>query len=361
MRERLIRVLLLLACVAIIVPLSGPRPMMAQEGGEEEGMIQCTGSGLNAVIELKFPAAGGAVQGAYILDYTAHDTTPLWKDGTLDYYDEDREVEIFSQFSGTYSGGEQGSFSGLRVTGGGTVEMKNLEDEIFNRSYDVQMDSPATAVWGASGNLIIRDITGEFTPMDVNANEIPNTEWEDPESGVFPHELNLVCESHAHPPTPQDISCVVTTDPPVVGERDNPFQASVRATGFDPGATLDYSMWLHSSGTAFDVTQLQEGQNVTFSTDYEPNWPAGYYSITARVQDGGFRASCSTHFTIGDVEPNSPPRCLDIQVVPSPPQPGQTSLGVVVTAEDPDGDPLVFGAVGYWGGFQGLAAAAGGP
>jgi hypothetical protein len=68
-------------------------------------------------------------------------------------------------------------------------------------------------------------------------------------------------------------------------------------------------------------------------------------------------ARCEKHFTIGDVEPNNPPECLDVRIVPFPPPPGFPFLGVIVRARDADGDALEY-HYNLYRGFEKQAAEA---
>jgi hypothetical protein len=347
MSARSARVFLLLTCLAIIVPLSGPGSMMAQEGEEEDEMIQCTSFSRDAIMDLQFPAAGGAVQGRYVVDFTAHDNSPLYdQDGTWAYYAEDRHVSQSVQFSGTYSGGEEGSFSGLRVTGTAFVDIDNLEDDRFDRSYRAEMDSPATATWGPGGTLAISGMNAELVPVSQSASSIPNTEWLDADAAAFPDPI-MVCTPRPSVQTLEDISCVITTDPLDIGARDTTFQANITGIGFDPGATLEYGYRLRSGvAPETDVKVLYSGPNPTITWP-EPAFADGYYSLWGYVTDGGHVATCSVHWAIGDVPPNNPPECVDVDVVPFPPLPGDPLLGVLVTARDADGD-----ALDYWFGLE---------
>jgi hypothetical protein len=351
MKAGLVRISLLLACLAMIIPLSGPGSMMAQE----EGTIRCTSFSRDAVMELTFPEAGGAVQGQYLVDFTAHDTSPLYdSDGTWDYYDEDRYVSQSVTFSGTYAGGEEGSFSGLRVRGTATVVIDNLEDDRYDRSYRAEMDSPATATWGPGGTLTITGMDADLVPVSQNANLIPNTRWLDAEASAFP-DPTMVCTPGPSVQTLEDISCIITTDPPDIGARDTTFQANITGVGFDPGAALTYGYRLRPGVTPeSDLLDLDSGPNPTISWP-EATFADGYYSLHGYVTDGGHVASCSVHFAIGDVPPNNPPECVDVDVVPFPPLPGDPLLGVLVTARDADGDPLDY-VFGLERGFANLQA-----
>ncbi len=341
MRAWLVRVLLLLSCLAMVVPVCGPEPTMAKESEQETGIIQCTSFSRDTMVELTFPAAGGPVQGSYLSQYTAHDTSPLYdEDGSWDYYDEDRTVTTNTEFSGTYSGGENGVFSGFQVAGTAAVDIDNLFDDRFDRSYRAVLNTPGTATRGPGGSVNISGVTGEFTLTSVNASEIPNTEWLSPPSGVFPHDITLVCTPQPRVQTPQDISCFITTDPPELGARDTSFQASVTATGFGPGATLD-AAWILRQGVTNKFDVMAAGLSPTITWSYTM-FADGYYGLFAGVTDGGHEAWCSKHFSIGDVEPNNPPECLDVSIVPLSPRPGIRSLGAIAAARDADGDPLEY-------------------
>lgn len=338
MRAWLVRVLLLLSCLAMVVPLSGPGPTMAKESEQETGMIQCTSFSRDAIMEVTFPEAGGAVQGRYVVDFTAHDNSPLYgEDGTWNYYAEDRHVTQNVEFGGTYSGGEEGSFSGLRVTGTAFVDIDNLEDDKFDRSYRAEMDSPATATWGPGGSLTVTGINAELVPVSQNASSIPNTEWLDADAAAFP-DPTMVCTPGPAVQTLEDIACFITTDPPQLGARDTTFQASVTVTGFDSGAALEY-VWRFRRGPSYGLDVYAEGPNPTISW-YDAAFPDDYYNLSVKVTDGGHMARCAKHFAIGDVPPNTPPECLDVIIVPSRPPAGFPLLGVVVAARDADGDPL---------------------
>jgi hypothetical protein len=314
--------------------------MMAQE--QEEGMIRCTSFSRDSIMEVTFPEVGGAVQGTYLVNYTAHDTSPLYdSDGTWDYYDEDREVFENVTFSGTYSGGEEGSFSGLRVTGTGYVKITNLDDSRFNRSYTVEVDSPATATWGPGGSLTISGMNAEMTLVSINASDIPNTEWLDPDAVSFP-DPTMVCTPGPSVQTLEDIACFITTSPLDIGARDTTFEASVTTTGLDPGGDL-MAAWFLEFGFEQPGTPTAdaEGESVTITWP-EATFADGYYTLSAMVTDGDFVAICTKHFAIGDVPPNNPPECVDINIVPFPPLPGDPLLGALATAEDADDDPLTY-------------------
>lgn len=340
MRAMSVRIPLVLMCLGLVVSLSGPGPTMAKEKEQEAGMIQCMASSRDAVMSMQFPAAGGAVQGQYIVSFSAHDTSPLYdQDGSFDYYDEDRSTNMMVDFSGNYAGGEEGSFSGLRLSGWATVDIDNLEDDRFDRSYRAEMDSPAAGVWGPGGTLAITGITGTFRVVSVNANVIPNTAWDEAQVGHFP-DPTMICSPAPEAQTLEDISCTISTDPTDLGARDTTFQANITAVGFDPGATLSYGYQVkRGTGPETRVSELYTGPNPTI-TWLEPTFQDGYYSVFGYVTDGGHAAHCQTHFAIGAVEPNNPPECLEMRIVPFPPSPGSPVLGVLVRARDADDDPL---------------------
>jgi hypothetical protein len=315
---------------------------MAKEKEQEAGMIQCLASSRDAVMSMQFPAAGGAVQGRYIVSFIAHDTSPLYdRDGSFDYYNEDRSTNMMVDFSGNYAGGEEGSFSALRLSGWATVDIDNLEDDRFDRSYRAEMDSPAAGVWGPGGTLSITGITGTFRVVSVNANVIPNTAWDEAQAGHFP-DPTMICSPAPEAQTLEDISCTISTDPTDLGARDTTFQANITAVGFDPGATLSYKWRLR-----FGVDRESQIQDESTNPNPTISWPEatfadGYYTLQGMVTDGGHVAHCSQHFTIGNVPPNNPPECVDVACVPMPPPAGFPLLGVAVSARDADGDPLEY-------------------
>jgi hypothetical protein len=341
MKGKLLRACLLLACLTLALPLSGSPAIRAEENRQQTGMIQCLAASRDALMTLEFPAGGGAVTGQYLVSYTAHDTSPLYdSDGTWDYYDEDRTITQNVKISGSYSGGIEGSFSNLRVTGTGTAEIDNLEDDRFDRSYRAEMDSPATATWGPGSSLALTGIQGQFELVSVNSSEIPDAEWLDPEGFSFP-DPTMVCTPSPSVQMLEDIACFITTDPPDVGTRDTTFQANVTVTGFDPDATLEYE-WRFRRGTTSDpaANVSADVANPTF-TWFDATFPDDYYTLSVKVTDGGHVARCAKHFSFG-VEPNNPPECLDVAIVPFPPPAGLPVLGVVATARDADGDPLLY-------------------
>lgn len=340
MKTRLLRVLFVLASLVLLASLAGPGTSLAEESQQGTEMIQCQAASRDALMTLEFPTAGGAVQGEYLVSYVAQDSSPLYdSDGTWDYYDEDRAVTMRVQISGSYGGGEEGSFSNLRVTGAGNADIDNLEDDRFDRSYRGEIDSPATATWGPGGTLAITGISAEVSLVSINATDIPNTEWLQPQGFNFP-DPTMVCTPRPSVQTLEDIACVLTTDPPDIGARDTTFEANITAVGFDPAATLSYGYMIRrGTGPETQVRELYTGPNPTISW-VEPTFEDGHYSIFGYVTDGGHTAYCETHFAIGAVEPNNPPECLEVRIVPFPPSPGSPVLGVLVRARDADGDPL---------------------
>jgi hypothetical protein len=350
MKTRVLRVLFVLVSLAVAVLLAGPGTTLAEESQQDTGMIQCVAASRDALMMLEFPADGGAVTGEYLVSYTAHDSSPLFDEfGAWEYYDEDRTISQSVQFSGFYSGGEEGSFSDLRVRGSGTAYIDNLGDDRFDRSYRAEIDSPATATWGPGSSLTLGGITAIFELVSINTNDIPNTEWLDPQGFGFP-EPTMVCKPATGPQTPQDVACFVTTDPPELGERDTSFQANIAVTGLDADADLSY-VWVFGGVDLGYV--MSEDQNPTITWDLTVFSP-GYYTLSATVSDGAFTACCAKHFAIGDVPPNSPPECLSVDVVPLPPPAGLPVLGAAVAARDADGDPLEYNFQLYRG--YGMAA-----
>ena len=333
------KLLLVLATLALVLFLPGPGSTIAKENLQDAGMIQCLAASRDALMALEFPAEGGAVTGQYLVSYTAHDTSALYdEDGSWDYYDEDRTVTQELQIAGFYSGGVEGSFTNLRVTGTATAFIDNLQDDRFDRSYRSEMDSPATAIWGPGGSLTLTGMQGEFELVSVNSSEIPNTEWLDPEGFGFA-DPTMICTPAQRAQTLEDIACFITTDPLELGARDTSFRASVTVTGFDPGAALEYE-WRLRRGTTNDEQVTSEEPNPTITWLYTM-FADDYYNLSVKVTDGGHVARCAKHFGFG-VEPNNPPECLDVRIVPFPPSAGLPLLGAAVAARDADGDTLLY-------------------
>ena len=190
-RSRSIRVVLLLALLLILCLTTLPGPMIAQEQGE--GMVECLSSSEDATVRLEFPAGGGEVHGSYQSSYTAQDVSLLYdEDGSSDHYAERRRVTINVQVSGSYSGGEEGVFA-LQVTGGSSVDIDNLEDDRFDRSYRAELDASATGARNADGSITLGGMAAEFVPVAKNAKQIPNTRWLQPPSVSSFGDLTLPC------------------------------------------------------------------------------------------------------------------------------------------------------------------------
>lgn len=191
MRPRLARIPLLLICFALIVPLCGPASTRAQGDGEET--IRCRCHSDAGSMELEFPADGGPIEGSYRSAYTEEDTPLLYdEDGSGALYAEQRSVSIAIEFGGEYSGGDTGLFTFL-VRGSATVDIDNLEDDRFDRSYRAELDTTTTGHWNEDGTLTVHDIAGQFTPVGMSANDIPNTEWLEPPTASVAAELILSC------------------------------------------------------------------------------------------------------------------------------------------------------------------------
>ncbi|TKJ31039.1 MAG: hypothetical protein CEE40_03025 [Chloroflexi bacterium B3_Chlor] len=201
MRARSARVVLL-ACLPLMVLSAGAGVTLGWQGGDE--VIQCHSSSEEGVMNLEFPAGGGAVEGSYASDYTAHDTSLLYdEDGSSQYYAEQRTVRIDIQFSGSYSGSDGGVFS-FQIVGSGRVDIDNLEGDRFDRSYRAELEGGATGSRNEDGSITIRSVTAEFTPVARNASEIPNTRWLEPPSTPVLPELTLTCTGW--PEVPSEIA-----------------------------------------------------------------------------------------------------------------------------------------------------------
>jgi hypothetical protein len=351
-RAAFTRVSVLLICLTMIVPLSTPLSMMAQEGEDEEGMIYCYcyfDEGLedyqppkqSVSMELEFPAAGGQVRGTYRSTFVGGHMSRLYdEDGSARDYVEERTVSAVIEFDGFYSGGDTGVFT-LDASGSATVDIDNSVDDRFDRSYRAELTNPAfdlsataDGVRNPDGSVTISAMSGEFTPVSIDASEIPNTEWVQPSAETISPNLTLNCTKKERAETPPEMSCSIATTPDQIGPQDTTFQASGTASGFSGDTTWT---WTLSGPGKYENGQ---GQNPTMywgGTTY----PAGFYDLYAQVTDGQYVAQCHKYFSIGDVEPNDPPQCLDVRIVPSSPAAGTTSLRVEVDAFDPDsGDTL---------------------
>jgi hypothetical protein len=352
MRASFIRVLVLLICAAAIVPLSGPLSMMAQEDEDEEGMVYCycyfeegTESLLppkhDVSMELEFPAAGGQVRGSYRSIFVGGHMSRLYdEDGSSQDYMEERTVSVNMQFDGFYTGGDTGVFS-LEATGTARVDIDNSVDDRFDRSYQAELTNPAfdvaataEGVRNPDGSVTISGMSGQFVPVSIDANEISNTEWVEPSAETVSPNLTLTCTTQEEAETPPEMSCAITTTPDQIGPQDTAFQASGTASGFAGDTT-----WKWTLGGPGKYEEY-EGQNTTIywgGTTYPP----GFYDLYAQVTDGQYVAQCHKYFSIGDVEPNNPPQCLNVRILPSSPAAGATSLRAEVDAFDPDnGDSL---------------------
>jgi hypothetical protein len=330
MRANMIRVLLLLAGLALVVPLSRTEATVAQEEGQ---IIRCQCSSEGRFVTLEFPANGGAARGTYANAYTVEDSSLLFdEEGSSDYYSEKRSVDVGAEFAGTYSPEGPPAFS-LRVTGSASVDIDNLEDDKFDRSYRATLDGTATGVLNDDGSITIGGIKAEFVVEGADAEEIPNTQWLDPSPPSMPRELTLSCAAGRPLALSVDPSCATTTLPDAIGPGDTTFQASITPSGFPPGATLsfDWNVNMQVSG---------QGQNSTVVWPL-PSFDPGFYTLVAHVNDGESYAHCMKYWSIGGGQ-NNPPQCSGVSISPPSPSAGVTSLEASVIARDADGDPLTY-------------------
>ncbi len=213
MSARLTRALLLLACVALLVPLSGPSSMRAQE----EQLIQCFCASDEATMTLRYPASGGAVSGTFASLAVMEEPSALFdEDGSSHEYLEARTVMVSVELAGTYAPDSLPPFS-LQLSGTGSVDIDNTEDDRFDRSYEVTLHGTATGDFSEDGSLTLSGLTAEFTPQQIEAGEIPNTEWMEPPAVSMPTELNLACQSMgsaAAPPVPKGAPIARPPQPP---------------------------------------------------------------------------------------------------------------------------------------------------
>ncbi|HUW96924.1 MAG TPA: hypothetical protein VMW58_14165, partial [Anaerolineae bacterium] len=235
MSARLTRVLLLLACLALLVPLSGLSSMMAQDEGEEEGMVYCScyfeegtenllPPKYDVSMELEFPTAGGQVQATYRSTFVGGHMSRLYDEGgSSQDYMEERTVNVIMQFDGFYSGGDTGVFT-LEATGTATVDIDNSVDDRFDRSYRAELRNPAfdldataDGIRNADGSVTISEMSGQFAPVSIDAEEIPNTEWLEPPTANISPELTLTCTTRPQAETPPEMSCAITTIPDQIG------------------------------------------------------------------------------------------------------------------------------------------------
>jgi hypothetical protein len=328
MSVRLTRALLLLACVALLVPLSGPSSMMAQEEGET---IQCFCESDEAAMTLQFPANGGGVDGTYTSLVVVEEVSLLFdEDGSSEEYLEERTVMVSVELSGTYSPEAFPPFS-LQLHGVGTVQIDNKDDDRFDRSYEATLEGTATGLFSDDGSLRVSGIAAEFTPEQKQAGEIPDTVWLDPPPAPIPRDLTLACGVPQPPVIAPDVSCTITTVPDQIGPGDTTFQASITPTGFAAAAPLSFAWNVNMQASG-------QGQNPTVV------WPAatfdaGFYTLTAYVTDGENGATCMKFWSIGGGQ-NNPPECLTLGINAPLPSAGATSLDVSAQARDRDGDPL---------------------
>jgi hypothetical protein len=332
MSVRLTKVLLLLTSLGMMVFVSGPSPMMAQEAGE---VVQCHAYSEDAMMTLEFPTSGGGVSGSYVSDYSVQDTSLLYdEDGSSDQYDEERSVSINLEFSGTFTPESAPAFS-LSVTGGGSVDIDNLEDDRFDRSYRAVVDGTASGIMNDDGSITVTGVAAEFTPVGKEASEIPNTVWLEPSSTAIWEEMTLGCGAPPSMALSVAPSCTITTIPDAIGPGDTTFQASITPSGFPPDAKLSFSwdvnMQANVSGT---------GQNPTVVYP-SPSFGPGFYTLAAHVTDGRSYAHCTKYWGVNAGQ-NTPPQCSTIGINPPSPSAGLTSIDASVQARDADGDPLMY-------------------
>jgi hypothetical protein len=331
MTRDLIRVLLLLACLVMVVPLSAPEVTVAQEGE----ILQCVCASDEGTISLEFPADGGAVTGTYVSSRVVEDVSLLFdEDGSSQEYSESRTVNVSLEFTGTYSPGDSPRFT-LQIDGVGTVDIDNLDDDRFDRSYEATLEGDATGDFNEDGSITIGGITAEFALESVDADEVPGTRWLDPPPPSIPRELTLSCGAPpalALSPAP---SCTITTIPDPIGPGDTTFQASIATSGFPAGAPLSFAWHVNMMAGVSG-----QGQNPTVVWP-APSFDPGFYTLVASVNDGESSAHCMKHWSVGGGQ-NSPPECLTVGISPPFPSAGATSLDASVQARDGDGDPLTY-------------------
>jgi hypothetical protein len=213
MTRNLIRVPLLLACLMMVVPLSTPEVTVAQEGE----ILQCVCESDEGRMSLEFPAHGGAVTGTYVSSRVVEDVSLLFdEDGSSAEYTESRTVNVSLELSGTYSPEDSPPFT-LQIGGRGTVDIDNLDDDRFDRSYDATVEGSATGDLNDDGSLSITRVAAQFTPSGVDADEIPGTMWQDPGVVAIPTEFTLSCAPEAPmtaPPPPVPRGVPIKKEPP---------------------------------------------------------------------------------------------------------------------------------------------------
>jgi hypothetical protein len=348
-RTAFIRFLVLLICMAAMLPLSTPQSTMAQDEGE---ILQCRCDSDQATMILEFPAGGGRVSGAYTSSMVAEDVSLLFaEDGSSDEYLEERTVNVSVELSGTYSPDDSPPFS-LQLSGVGTVHIDNLDDQRFDRSYEAALEGTGTGLFNDDGSITLGLMWSEFALASVDAEEIPNTRWLDPPPPTLPRELTLSCRSGAPMALSVAPSCTITTIPDPIGPQDTTIQTKVTATGFQAPRADPVGVRGPDLGP---VAISGQGMSTTLS------WPVaslgpGFYTLSTWVYEESppyYWAECATHFTIGDT-PNNPPECQITGLNPSAPSVGDTSLEVTVQGRDADGDSL-----NYWFNLQGSMVASG--
>jgi hypothetical protein len=349
MSAGLTRVLLLLACVALLVPLSGASSMMAQE----EETIQCFCDSEEARMSLQYLASGGAVTGTYTSLMVTEEPCVLFdEDGSSEEYLEARTVMVSVELAGTYSLDAPSPFS-LQLNGTGSVDIDNTQDDRFDRSYEVTLHGTAAGDFNEDGSLTLSGITAEFTPQQTEAGEIPNTEWLEPPAAFMPTELTLACQPLGSAAAPPITDCSVSIIPDPVGPQDTVIQAEVVPTGFRAPMVTGWSV----NGPATNNVVIGPMETrTTFTWPGAPLSP-GFYSIEAFVSEDYpgpyYFAECAAHFSIGDVK-NSPPECVITDLSPAVPSVGDTSLEVSVQGRDADGEALT-----YWFDLMGWLGAPG--
>jgi hypothetical protein len=190
MRSSLTRGLLFLACLAMLVPLSGPPSMLAQEEGE---ILQCRCDSDEATMTLEFPASGGRISGTYTSSVVTEDVSLLFaEDGSSEEYLEERTVNVSVELTGTYSPDDSPPFS-LQLSGEGAVYIDNPDDDRFDRSYEATLEGTATGLFNEDGSITVQGISADFTPSGVDAGDIPGTTWQEPGAAAIPGEFSLYC------------------------------------------------------------------------------------------------------------------------------------------------------------------------
>jgi hypothetical protein len=213
-RAAFTRVSVLLICLTMIVPLSTPLSMMAQEEGET---VRCQCSSDEATMRLEFPVSGGAISGSYASLAVVDEVSVLFdEDGSSEEYLETRTVNVSVELTGTYSPDVSAPFS-VELTGVGAVDIDNQDDDRFDRSYQGTLAGTAAGLLNDDGSLTLGSITAEFTLDQMDAGEILNTEWVDPPIAHMPTELTLSCQLLPSATAPPPASAPVVKGPPIQG------------------------------------------------------------------------------------------------------------------------------------------------